>query len=76
VTTSTKPSGTVLDHEDDIEGDCPTCGHGPWLIDGDRRVPAHDQRRNGAYAPCPGANEPASNQRPRPYMYVEGLVFL
>lgn len=76
MTASTKRRGTVLDHEDGIEGDCPTCGHGPWLVDSNQRVPTHDRRHNGAYAPCPGANEPASNQRPRPYMYREGPVFL
>lgn len=79
MTTSIKsrPADTLRDYDDVIEGDCPTCKHGPWPLTDEGRVPQHDRRRPGkGHVNCVGAYRPAVNTRVRPYVFVEGVVFL
>jgi hypothetical protein len=60
----------------EVEGDCPSCGKGPWLLTTAGQVPEHrryDRRAaNGGYRRCPCSGWLAVNVRPRTHFYVEG----
>lgn len=59
-----------------IEGDCPSCGHGPFPLTDAQQVPEHTRTDRGRIRRCPCSGWLARNPRLRPHFYVEGVRFL
>jgi hypothetical protein len=68
---------SLADTEQVTEGDCPSCGSGPWALTAAGQVPEHDRPgRAGHRRRCPCSGWLARNPRPRRPFYVEGVRFL